>query len=135
MESQVCDGPAINEVTISLIKEFEGFVKAPAPDPVGLPTAGYGHLCKTKGCAEVPYAFPLTKEMAAKLFMDDVMYGALVSFTPNDGIMNFKSSSLLRWLNAGENELKVVEELPKWNKAGIKPFTCSNKNKAKERGG
>ncbi|KAF1948181.1 lysozyme [Byssothecium circinans] len=139
LEQRACVGPSINDATIALIKEFEGFVKSPAPDPIGLPTVGYGHLCKTKGCGEVPYSFPLTEETATKLLMNDVKsfqqgvtmatnsgvklneneYGALVSFSFNVGNGGFGSSTLLKRLNAGENELKVIEEeLPKWNKAG-----------------
>jgi len=72
IESRQCVGPNVNEATIALIKEFEGFVASPEPDPIGLPTVGYGHLCKTEGCAEVPYPFPLTEESATQLMMDDI---------------------------------------------------------------
>jgi lysozyme len=49
------------------------------------------------------------------------MYGALVSWGFNVGTGNVKSSTLIKRLNAGEDELKVIkEELPKWNKAGGK---------------
>jgi len=71
MEARACTGPTINAATIALIKEFEGFVKSPAPDPIGLPTVGYGHLCQTKGCSEVPYEFPLSEAEATKLLMAD----------------------------------------------------------------
>jgi hypothetical protein len=71
-ETRACIGPDVNAATIALIKEFEGFVKEPAPDPIGLPTVGYGHLCKTKGCGEVPYSFPLTEATATKLLHDDL---------------------------------------------------------------
>lgn len=51
--------------------------------------------------------------------LNENAYGALVSFSFNVGNANFKSSTLLRRLNAGEDELTVIaEELPKWNKAG-----------------
>jgi lysozyme len=62
----------VTDKTIELIKGFEGFVPSPSPDPIGLPTVGYGHLCKTKGCAEVPYKFPLTEETATELLHDDL---------------------------------------------------------------
>lgn len=67
-----CGPPNVNAATVALIKEFEGFVKSPAPDPIGLPTVGYGHLCKTKGCSEVPYTFPLTEAQAAALLQTDL---------------------------------------------------------------
>jgi len=139
IEERACTGPTINAATVALIKEFEGFVKSPAPDPIGLPTVGYGHLCQTKGCTEVPYSFPLTEAQATSLLMTDVkrfqqaitldtasgvvlnanMYGALVSWAFNVGTGNEASSTLIKRLNAGEDELTVIkEELPKWNKAG-----------------
>lgn len=67
-----CGPPEVNAATVALIKEFEGFVKSPAPDPIGLPTVGYGHLCKTKGCSEVPYPFPLSEAQAAALLQTDL---------------------------------------------------------------
>jgi GH24 family phage-related lysozyme (muramidase) len=72
IEARACIGPTVNAATIALLKEFEGFVERPEPDPIGLPTVGYGHLCQTKGCAEVPYDFPLTEETATKLMMSDL---------------------------------------------------------------
>lgn len=134
-----CTGPNVNAATVALIKEFEGFVPSPAPDPIGLPTVGYGHLCQTSGCSEVPYSFPLTQTTASQLLASDLkapqqtitlrttsavvlnanQYGALVSWTFNVGGANVQSSTLLRRLNAGENPNTVIaEELPKWNKAG-----------------
>lgn len=129
----------MNAATISLIKEFEGFVARPEPDPIGLPTVGYGHLCQTTGCAEVPYPFPLTTTTASALLTSDLrtyqnciardiadsvrlnanQYGALVSWAFNVGCGNSESSTLVRRLNNGENPNTVAEEeLPKWNKAG-----------------
>jgi hypothetical protein len=67
-----CTGPSVNSATVSLIKEFEGFVASPAPDPIGLPTVGYGHLCQTSGCSEVPYSFPLSQSTASQLLSSDL---------------------------------------------------------------
>lgn len=72
LEKRACIGPDVNTATLNLIKEFEGFVPRPAPDPIGLPTVGYGHLCQTKGCTEVPYPFPLTQDTATKLLKQDL---------------------------------------------------------------
>ncbi|KAJ2586965.1 hypothetical protein H4R99_008302, partial [Coemansia sp. RSA 1722] len=33
----------LTQRTVDLIKRLEGFVAQPSPDPVGLPTVGYGH--------------------------------------------------------------------------------------------
>jgi lysozyme len=72
LHPRACTGPNVNAATVSLIKEFEGFVPSPAPDPIGLPTVGYGHLCQTSGCAEVPYNFPLTTSTASQLLATDL---------------------------------------------------------------
>jgi GH24 family phage-related lysozyme (muramidase) len=72
IEARQCVGPNVNAATVALIKEFEGFVPKPAPDPIGLPTVGYGHLCQTSGCSEVPYSFPLTEATATQLLMSDL---------------------------------------------------------------
>ena len=78
LEARACIGPDVNKATVDLVKSFEGFVASPEPDPVGLPTVGYGHLCQKKNCAEVKYKFPLSKADGVKLLQDD-----LVVSTPN----------------------------------------------------
>ena len=79
LEARACVGPDINKASVDLIKSFESFVASPEPDPVGLPTVGYGHLCQKKNCAEVKYDFPLTKENAVKLLKDDLVVSRLFS--------------------------------------------------------
>ncbi|KAG5637450.1 hypothetical protein H0H81_004559 [Sphagnurus paluster] len=133
-------GPAgINAATVSLIKSFEGFVPSPAPDPIGLPTVGFGHLCKSKNCAEVPFPFPLSLTTAGQLLQADVkpfvsciknavstkvvlndnQLGALVSWSFNIGCGAAQQSTLVSRLNAGESPNTVAaQELPRWNKAG-----------------
>ncbi|KAH7072148.1 family 24 glycoside hydrolase [Paraphoma chrysanthemicola] len=139
LQQRQCTGPNVNAATVSLIKEFEGFVPSPAPDPIGLPTVGYGHLCQTSGCSEVPYSFPLSTTTASQLLASDLkapqqtitlrttsnvvlnanQYGALVSWAFNVGGGNVQTSTLLRRLNAGEAPNTVIaQELPKWNQAG-----------------
>lgn len=134
-----CSPKPVNSATISLIKKWEGFVASPAPDPIGLPTVGYGHLCQTSGCSEVPYPFPLTTTTATSLLNSDLttytkcisdyindnirlnenQYGALVSWAFNVGCGNAKSSTLISRLNAGQSPNTVAsEELPKWVYAG-----------------
>src|ERR1700748_845920 len=72
LTERACTGPDVNAATVSLIKQFEGFVPSPAPDPIGLPTVGYGHLCQTTDCSEVPYSFPLTEATASELLASDL---------------------------------------------------------------
>ncbi|KAJ2386934.1 hypothetical protein GGI05_004232, partial [Coemansia sp. RSA 2603] len=62
----------VNSATVDLIKSFEGFVPSPKPDPIGLPTVGYGHLCKKPKCSEVPYRFPLSSANADALLRSDI---------------------------------------------------------------
>ncbi|KAJ2711300.1 hypothetical protein H4R19_003313 [Coemansia spiralis] len=132
-----CTG--INAAGTDLITQWEGFVARPMPDPIGLPTVGYGHLCQQKNCAEVKYPFPLTTDTARKLLADDIprytsclagainarvalndnQWAALTSWTFNVGCGNVESSTLVKRLNNGESPNTVAaQELPKWNKGG-----------------
>ncbi|KAH6916701.1 lysozyme [Coprinopsis sp. MPI-PUGE-AT-0042] len=134
-----CAGRNINAKTIAEIKVSEGFVPNVYKDPVGYPTVGYGHLCKSKGCSEVPYSFPLSEAEGTALLKQDAktfqncistqlkdsvklnanQYGALISWAYNVGCGNTASSNLIKRLNAGGNPNTVAsEELPKWRLAG-----------------
>lgn len=129
----------LNAAGIDLIKHFEGFVHSLAPDPIGIPTVGYGHLSKSKNCAEVPFKFPLSPATATELLQKDIpgytsclarslnggvslnqnQWAALVSWTFNVGCGNVKTSSLVRRLNQGQDpNIVAPQELPAWNKAG-----------------
>ena len=131
-----CTG--VNDKTLSLIKSFESFVPRPSPDPIGLPTVGYGHLCQTKSCSEAG-PFPLTTATATTLLKKDVQrftkciaamindsvklndnqFGALVSWAFNVGCGGAQGSQLVKRLNRGESpNVVAAQELPKWNKAG-----------------
>ncbi|KAJ7226814.1 glycoside hydrolase family 24 protein, partial [Mycena pura] len=145
--------PGPNAATISLIKGFEGFVASPAPDPIGLPTVGFGHLCQSKGCAEVPFSFPLSQATASQLLTNDLgqfvtcvnsavsnsvtlndnQVGALVSFSFNLGCGTLKSSTLLKRLNNGEDPNTVAAaEIPKFDLAGGKVLAGLVKRRAAE---
>ncbi|KAJ2796568.1 hypothetical protein H4R20_005491 [Coemansia guatemalensis] len=129
----------VNTAGVNLVAQWEGFVSRPRPDPIGLPTVGYGHLCQKKNCAEVKYKFPLTKTTAKQLLGDDLpkytkclaaalnskpklnqnQWAALTSWVFNVGCGNAKSSTLVKRLNKGESPNTVAaQELPKWRKAG-----------------
>ncbi|KAJ2753136.1 hypothetical protein GGI19_003349 [Coemansia pectinata] len=144
---------SVNQATIELIERFEGFVARPAPDPIGLPTVGYGHLCKTKNCGEVTEKFPLTKATAEELLRRDILtftncldadivdkvtlnpnqWGALASWAFNIGCGNARASSLVKRLNNGEDANTVAQqELPKWNKAGRKVLSGLVRRRAAE---
>ncbi|ORX69387.1 family 24 glycoside hydrolase [Linderina pennispora] len=144
---------ALNAASISLIKEFEGFVPSPSPDPIGLPTVGYGHLCQSKGCGEVSYGFPLSESSAEALLKNDTpkystclgemlkgsvtlndnQWGALTSWVFNVGCGNAKSSTLVSRLNAGESPNDVASaELPQWRLAGGRVFDGLVRRRAAE---
>ncbi|KAJ1779561.1 hypothetical protein LPJ62_006267, partial [Coemansia sp. RSA 2167] len=129
----------INSAGVNLIAQWEGFVASPKPDPIGLPTVGYGHLCQQKNCAEVKYKFPLSQTTAKQLLSDDLpkyttclagylnskvklndnQLAALTSWTFNVGCGNVKTSTLVKRLNTGESPNTVADqELPKWRMAG-----------------
>lgn len=127
----------VNAAGLALIKEFEGFVPNVYNDPVGYPTVGYGHLCKSSGCAEVKYGFPLSEETGTALLNDDIpnytscmadalkvaindnQWAALTSFTYNMGCGAFADSDLVKRINAGEDPATVASsELPQWVHAG-----------------
>lgn len=55
-------------------------------------------------------------ERLVKVPLNDNQFGALVSFTYNVGVGNFKGSTLLKKLNAGNYEA-VPSELMKWTKS------------------
>ncbi|KAJ2847179.1 hypothetical protein J3B02_004227 [Coemansia erecta] len=134
----------LTQRTIELIKHLEGFVAQPAPDPVGLPTVGYGHQCIAPNCAELPH-LPLTPESAHSLLLNDIashalalalsispsvtmnpnQWGALVSWAYNVGSESVKHSALVKRLNAGEPpNMAVSQELPKWNSVDGKRLPC-----------
>ncbi|KAF5339982.1 hypothetical protein D9611_012414 [Ephemerocybe angulata] len=140
-ETCAANAPILNGATIDLIKSFEGFVASPKPDPIGVPTVGFGHLCQRKNCAEVPFSFPLTQDTAASLLQNDAnkftsclsrlitnsvklndnQFGALTAWAFNVGCRTVGKSTLVKRLNKGEDVTTVVaQELPKFNKAGGK---------------
>ncbi|KAH6909356.1 glycoside hydrolase family 24 protein, partial [Coprinopsis sp. MPI-PUGE-AT-0042] len=148
--------PGINQATVGLIQEFEGFEDVPRPDPIGLPTAGFGHLCKQTNCAEVTaagFTFPLSQQEGVQLLQNDIgqftsclndmlndnvvlnenQFGALTSFTFNLGCRTVQRSTLMRRLNAGENPNTVAgQEMPKFRLANGKVFNGLVRRRAAE---
>ena len=113
----------INEEGLSLIKSFEGLRLKAYKCPAGVWTIGYG---STEG---VKPGMTITREEAEALLKKDIerfeigvekvidenitltsnQFSALVSFSFNVGLENFKKSTLLKMINKGnKDELEAI---------------------------
>ena len=124
----------ISDEGLDLIKQFEGLVLQTYKCPAGVYTIGYG--------STGPHVKPemvITEKKALALLKADVarfeaavnrlvqvpitqgQYDALVSFSFNCGEAALKRSSLLKLINAGERDPKLIEaKFMLWCKAGGK---------------
>ena len=108
-----------------MVAEFEGEVRTGYVDPVGVVTACFGHtqtaeLGKTyteKECLNL-FAMDLGDHneqllRAVKHPLSISEHAAYLSFHYNVGAGNFRSSTLLKYLNSDER-VKACNELPRW---------------------
>lgn len=112
----------------AVIMQDEGTVNTVYLDPVKIATVCTGHVTKERvgtvktdaECAELLTADTGIAQAAVrsgvKVPISQTQYDRLVSFTFNVGVANFKSSTLLRKLNAGECRA-AAEEFLRWTKA------------------
>ena len=126
----------ISKNGLELIKKYEGLSLKPYICPSGHATIGYGNTYYpngkrvsmsdkpiTKIQAEQMLEFVANKDFASKVEeyvipeIGQSMFDALVSFAYNVGVANFKSSTLLKKVNAMDYA-GAKEEFKKWNKAG-----------------
>lgn len=142
---------AVNQATLELIREFEGFVPTWYRDPVGIWTVCYGH---TDAAGEPKYADTKNKrfsedegliilahdlqqyeravDKAVTVTLNANQRGALVSFTYNLGPGNLNKSTLLRKLNDGDYK-GAAQEFARWNRAGGKVLNGLSRRRAAER--
>jgi GH24 family phage-related lysozyme (muramidase) len=124
----------ITEEGLELIKEFEGFRSKAYRDAVGVWTIGYGHTSMA-GAPQVTPDLIVSKTEATDILRRDVemfaegvresvhvpltdqQFSALVSFAYNVGLGGFRSSSVLKAVNARDFEA-VPRRLNLWVKAG-----------------
>ena len=121
----------LGEKGTEILKYFEGCKLTAYQDSVGVWTIGYGH---TKG---VYNGMTITQEEAEQMLLTELeeyegyienmvtvpltqnQFDALVVWIYNLGPTNFKNSTLLKELNAG-NYNAAGQEITRWNKAGGK---------------
>lgn len=133
-----------------LIKKYEGFRNHPYLDAVGVPTIGYGNTYYSDGTAVTMSDEPLTREQANELFRDVVsgfedavnshvkvclyqcQFDALVSFAYNVGVGAFRSSTLLKRINANPNDPDIARQFKRWDKADGKVLKGLTKRRNEE---
>jgi lysozyme len=120
----------------------------PYADPIGILTIGWGHALtfgerflrnNSQDWAIAKQLYPVGISMAeaegllrhdieehsrdlatlVKVPINDNQYAALASLSFNIGVNNFKSSSVLRFVNAGDFK-RAADAFLRWNKAGGK---------------
>ncbi|GAB4068638.1 lysozyme [Ancylobacter sonchi] len=141
---------SVNEAGLALIKQWEGRRLTAYKDPVGVWTIGYGHTAAagppavkrgqkiSEAQAEALLRADLAQyeaavEAAVTVPLTDNQFAALVSFCFNVGPGNFRGSTLLKKLNAGDRSA-VPGELAKWNRAGGKVLAGLANRRAAEAG-
>ena len=122
----------IGQNGIELIKQFEGCKLSTYLCPANVLTIGYGHTHNVKKGQIITQleADNLLKEdlttfekgitTLVKSNINQNQFDALVSFAFNVGLANFKSSTLLKKVNANPNDTTIKNEFSKWNKGGGK---------------
>jgi lysozyme len=125
---------------LELIKSFEGFTERAEPDPIGLPTIGYGTLIDSKQ-EQYLMNVAITREEAERLLINDVyeveraikkmvssinisqnQFDALVCFAYNIGWRALAKSTLIKKVLRDPNDLTIRNEFMKWSYAGGKKF-------------
>lgn len=128
----------LSQKGLSLIKKFEGFKAFPYLCSAGVPTIGYGSTYYENGVKVKLTDAPISEEWAEELLKNNVIhyersvdalvrnditqnqFDALVSFTYNVGVTNFKNSTLLKRINANPNDPNITNQFMKWIRAGGK---------------
>lgn len=117
-----------SQIGIDFIKQWEALRIVAYEDIVGVWTIGYGHT------GDVNPGDVISEEDAEMLLRADLAeaedavndyvdvdleqheFDALVSFTFNVGQGNFRGSTLIKLLNAGNRDAAALQ-FPRWNKA------------------
>ncbi|MCB1378464.1 MAG: lysozyme [Alphaproteobacteria bacterium] len=138
----------VSKEGLALIRRFEGFRAKAYRCPAGIWTIGYGHTSQA-GPPTVTPGMQINRDDASDILdrdvarfaedvrklvrvdLSDAQFAALVSFAFNVGIGNFRASSVLKAVNAGEFDI-VPRRLQLWVKAGSKILPGLVKRRAAE---
>jgi lysozyme len=140
----------INQATIDMVKEFEGFRAKAYKCPAGVWTIGYGTTAaadvgitpsdgmtisrsdaeKYLHAALAKFADQITPAITAPINGNE--FGAFVSLAYNIGPGAFKKSSAFRSFNAGDKE-GAAKAILLWNKAGGKVLNGLTRRREAER--
>jgi len=140
----------INQATVDLVKEFEGFRAKAYKCPAGVWTIGYGTTPRAGVGLDVVEGMEIT-EAEAEYYLQKGLekfaveitgaitkpineneFGAFVSLAYNIGSGAFKRSSALRHFNAGDKK-KAADAMLLWNKAGGKVLKGLTRRREAER--
>lgn len=128
-----------NKRGLDLIKEFEGLRLKPYLCSAGKATIGFGSTFYEDGKAVQLTDKPISRARAEQLLintiahfekqlypilsglmLNDNQFSALVAFTFNVGVANFKKSTLLKIIRENPNDKDITEQFLRWNKANKK---------------
>jgi lysozyme len=130
----------LNQLSMMLIRDFEGWSPKPYNDAAGYCTIGFGHLIALKSCDKAdigPYGGGISEQRGLEILEADTAYarlvvrkyvsvplsadefGALSSFVFNVGEGNFKNSHLRMLVQSGQSRL-AIREFGRWVSAGNK---------------
>lgn len=140
----------VNDATVALVKEFEGFRGTAYRCPAGIWTIGYGTTAAAGVGISPKHGMTITESDAAAYlhatldkFADQIAlaitapineneFGAFVSLAYNIGPGAFKKSSALRYFNA-EDKVAAAKAILLWNKAGGKVLKGLTRRREAER--
>lgn len=120
----------ISQKGLDLVKRYEGLILEAYKCPAGVWTIGYGHTHQVKRDDVINETMALeflkqdirhAQKAVSNLVTVELMQNqidALVSFVFNIGVTNFKKSTLLKMLNAG-NFNAATNQFSRWNKARV----------------
>lgn len=123
---------------------FEGVSLKAYLDPVGIATICHGETqnvklgdVRTREECDLLFEtrlgyFAKRVDMATDVYLPVETHAALTSFTYNVGVGAFKSSTLLKKLNAGDY-IGACDQLPRWKYAGGREFRGLIRRRAAER--